>query len=231
MQRQELIAQFDQQAAGYDRQWAKLAPIRDAIHLLIGALMSELADDARILCIGAGTGAEMFHFAQRFPRWRFTAVEPSGGMLDVCRRRAQEQGVAERCTFHQGYLDSLPPSEPFDGAMALLVSQFILDRQERTAFFRSVAERLRPGGYLVSSDLASDTRSAAYGSLLEVWSRMMTGAEVAPEAIARMREAYARDVAVLPPSEVSSIIEKGGFMSPVQFFQAGLIHGWYSVRA
>lgn len=231
MQQQELTAQFDQQAAGYDRQWAKLAPIRDAIHLLIGALMSDLADDARILCVGAGTGAEMLHFAQRFPRWRFTAVEPSGGMLEVCRRRAQEQGIAERCTFHQGYLDSLPPSEPFDGAMALLVSQFILDRHARSAFFHAVAERLRPGGYLASSDLASDTRSASYGSLLEVWLRMMTGAEVAPEMVARMREVYGRDVAVLPPSEVCAIIEAGGFRSPVQFFQAGLIHGWYSRRA
>ena len=46
----------------------------------------------------------------------------------------------------------------------------------------------------------------------------------------RMREAYRRDVAVLPPSEVRDIITRGGFGSPVLFFQAGMIHGWYAKR-
>ena len=43
-----------------------------------------------------------------------------------------------------------------------------------------------------------------------------------------MQAAYAKDVAILPPSSVSSIIEAGGFETPVQFFQAGLIYAWCS---
>ena len=79
---------FDQQASPYDKQWAKLAPLRDALHLLTGAVFSELPIESRVLfCVGAGTGAEVIYFAQRFPRWTFTAVEPSGRMLDMCRRK------------------------------------------------------------------------------------------------------------------------------------------------
>lgn len=45
-----------------------------------------------------------------------------------------------------------------------------------------------------------------------------------------MREAYSNDVAVLPPERVESIIKSAGFGSSVQFFQAGLIHAWFSKR-
>jgi tRNA (cmo5U34)-methyltransferase len=46
----------------------------------------------------------------------------------------------------------------------------------------------------------------------------------------RMRDAYGRVVAVLPPSEVASIITAGGFDAPVLFFQNLLIHAWYARR-
>ena len=230
MQREELQANFDQQAASYDRQWTRLAPVRDGLHLLVSAVFSDLPDDARILCVGAGTGAEITYLANKFPQWRFTAVEPSAPMLEVCRRRAKEHGIATRCVFHEGYLDSFPPSKPFDAATSLLVSQFILEPEARSDFFRSIAERLRPGGYLASADLASDTGSATYQSLLDVWLRMMKAADVAPEMVERLRVAYGRDVAVLPPEKVCAIIASGGFEPPIQFFQGGLIHAWYSKR-
>lgn len=152
-------------------------------------------------------------------------------MLDVCRRRAEECEVASRCEFHKGYLDSLPPSEPFDAATSFLVSQFILAREVRSAYFRTIARRLRPGGYVVNADLTSDTSSAAYQSLLEVWLRMMKAADFAPaQQLERLRSVYGRDVAVLPAAEVGAIIASGGFDTPVAFFQAGLIQAWYAQR-
>ena len=47
----------------------------------------------------------------------------------------------------------------------------------------------------------------------------------------RMRKAYANDVGVLAPNKIKAIIQSGGFDTPVQFFQAGLIHGWVSARS
>jgi tRNA (cmo5U34)-methyltransferase len=52
-----------------------------------------------------------------------------------------------------------------------------------------------------------------------------------PEALERMRANYARDVAILPPGGVESIIGSAGFAPPVQFFQAGLIHAWFARRS
>ena len=231
MQRQEPpIAFGHEHAAAYDARFAKLAAMRDALHLLTSAVLADLPAESRILCVGAGTGAELIYFAQKFPQWRFAVVEPSGPMLEVCRRKAEERGITPRCVFHEGYLDSLPPSAAFDAATSLLVSQFILAPEARAGFFRAIAERLQPGGYLVSADLASDTTSATYQSLLEVWIRLMRETGSPPEQLEKMRVTYGRDVAVLPLEQVSSIIASGGFGTPVLFLQTGLIHAWYAQR-
>lgn len=230
MNRHQLESTFDQQAGTYDQQWAKLAPFREGIHLLMASIFSRLPHNARMLCVGAGTGAEIVSLAQRFPAWTFVAVEPSPGMVEVARRRAEENGFGNRCTFHSGYLESLPAGEPFDCATSLLVSQFLLDPDERADFFRSIAGRLRPGGILVTSDLASDTDAPHYAGLLEVWLRTMSAADLTAERIQQMRSAYNRDVAIVPTRSVEAIIASGGFGPPVQFYQAGLIHAWYCQR-
>jgi tRNA (cmo5U34)-methyltransferase len=231
MQQQPPFKPFGQEhAAQYDKQFAKLSPMRDALHLIIGGIFSNLPADARILCVGAGTGLEIIYLAQRFPDWRFMAVDPSSHMLDVCRQRMQENGIADRCEFHVGYLDSLPQGESFDAVTSLLVSQFILAKEERTRYFRNIAERLKPRGLLVNADLASDTKSDLYESLIAVWLRLMKGADIAPEMIENFRTTYSRDVAVLPADEVSGIIQSGGFEQPVLFFQSVLIHAWYAIK-
>jgi len=231
MHSDELKAAFDQQASGYDKQWAKMAPIRDGLYFLLESIFADLPADARILCVGAGTGAELAHLARTFPRWRFTAVDPSGAMLNVCRQRAKAEGFVSRCDFHEGYLDSLPVEDMHDGATCFLVSQFILAQDVRSEFFRAIAERLVPGGVLVSSDLASDVGTDAYDALLRVWIDVMSSPRTQPEVLERARAAHAKDVAILPSKRIASIIESAGFEPPVQFFQAGLMHAWFSKRA
>lgn len=231
MHQDEIKAIFDQQAANYDKQWAKTAAIKDCLYFLLESMFAELPADARILCVGVGTGAELAHLAGKHPEWRFTAVEPSGPMLDICRQRAKAEGFDARCYFHEGYLDSLPALEPHDAATCFLVSQFILDQDARSSFFAEISSRLKPEGVLASSDLASDIQSPEYDVLLRAWMNMMAASDVSLEAMNRMRQAYAKDVGVLPPNRIVSIIAAGGFEKPVLFFQAGLIHAWLSRRA
>jgi tRNA (cmo5U34)-methyltransferase len=231
MQPGELKALFDQQASGYDKQWARMSPIRDCLHFLLDAVFVDLPTDARILCVGAGTGAELAYLARRFPSWRFTAVDPSGAMLDRCRERAETNGYLSRCSFHEGYVESLPIDDMHNGATCFLVSQFILDQEARAEFFRSIANRLRPGGILASSDLAFDVSSEKYDALLRAWLFTMQSAGVQPDVLEKARAAYAKDVAILPPERVASMIQSAGFESSTPFFQGGLIHAWFSKRA
>lgn len=230
MQQHELDALFDQQAAGYDVQWARMAPIRDSLLFLLEAVFAGLPADARVLCVGAGTGSEIAHLALRFPRWRFLAVDPSPRMIAACQARAERDGFAGRCDYHAGLLETLPKGDPFDGATCFLVSQFLLDPAARSAFFGAIGARLRSGGTLAWADLAWDTAAPDYPAMLALWMRAMSGAGLDEVAIERMRVAYARDVAVLPPDRVAALVADAGFEPPLRFHQAGMIHGWCARR-
>ncbi len=231
MDNDELRRAFDRQARSYDKQWSRMAPINDGMFFLLDAVLASLPGDARILCVGVGTGTELIHLAMAFPGWTFTAVDPSTSMLDICRQRVGELGLSGRCVFHEGYIDSLPEDEHYDATMCFLVSQFILDARARTQFFGQIASRLVPGGILATSDLSTDIESPVYDALLPVWQRVMTPSSDSAEALERMREGYARDVAILPPAAVASIIESAGFDPPVRYFQAALICGWFARRS
>ena len=223
---------FDQErASSYDKRFAKLAPMKDTLHLLTQLVLADLPADARVLCVGVGTGAELLHLAQAFPGWRFAAVEPAAPMLDICRAHAEEAGIASRCTFHEGYLETLPEAEPFDAATSVLVSHFLVDPDERRGFFRGIAERLRPDAYLVSADLASEMSSPLFERLLEVWVRGLEYAEMPAEKVAELRSSFGTRVALLPPREIEAMLASSGFGPATLFYQSVLIHAWFARRS
>ncbi|MBL4686212.1 MAG: methyltransferase domain-containing protein [Nannocystaceae bacterium] len=224
--------EFDQQcAASYDQRFAKLAPITQALHLVMRVALDNLPSNARILCVGAGTGAEILSLAKAHPGWRFTAVDPAVPMLELCRRRLDAAGFLARCEFHEGYLDSLNTEAPFDAATAILVSHFLLDTGDRTNFFHEIARRLRPKAPLVSADLSAETSTLAAGDALTLWRRALLWAELPPEEVDDMLKAFGKGVAVLPPREIESILIAAGFESPVHCYQAFMMHGWCSRRS
>lgn len=221
---------FDQKkAASYDKQTALWASGRDVLFSFMRLILAELPPDARILCVGAGTGTEIIALAQAFPQWLFTAVEPASAMLDVCRRKAEESGITSRCTFHEGYLDSLPTSGLFDAATCLLVSQFLKQADERSHFFGQIAQRLRPSGVLINSDLVLGMSPPVYQSLIEVWLRMQ-GSGWSEQDIEKISAVWSLHIEALTPPEVEAIIAAGGFDTPVLFFQTLFIHAWFSKR-
>ncbi len=222
---------FDQEkAASYDTRFAKLSPIGNALHLLAAGVLAPLPADARVLCVGAGTGAEILALAEYHPGWRFVAVEPSGAMLDLCRRKLVDAGVADRCEFHEGYLDSLPATELFEAATAILVSHFLVELDQRRAFFLGIAERLMDGGMLVSVDLSAGESEEIYLRLFEVWKRLFGIAGMEHEQIAKFAAAYGKDVALSSPGTIEELIASAGFEEPVAFFQAVLMRGWFATK-
>jgi len=217
-------------ATSYDEKFAKLAPMKDALHLSIRILLSELPENANILCVGAGTGAELLYLSNAFPLWRFTVIEPAAAMLDICRQRAEVYGITSRCSFHHGYLDTLPSDELFDAATCLLVSQFILNKTERSGFFATIAQRLCPGSYLISADLSGEISSIEFKHLFEEWLKMLAYSGMSDEQLQGYQDNFGQDIAVLPQQEIAEMIAESGFEQPMLFLQTLLIHAWCSKR-
>jgi tRNA (cmo5U34)-methyltransferase len=231
MSQPETPVGFDEQnAANYDDRFAKISALRDALLLQTRAILGDLPVNARVLCVGAGTGHEVLALATHFPGWQFTVVEPSAPMMGLCRRRAAEHGFAPRCTFHTGYLDTLPPSEPFHAATSLLVSHFLVKPEARRAFFREIAARLRPQGWLVTADLSGDRTTTHHAQLQTAWLRLMEIAGIAPEQHAQMLQAWQENVSFLPVAEFEALLASAGFEAPVLFHQSLLIRAWFAQR-
>ena len=223
---------FDRERAQtYDERQNSSAPLFDALRFSMRFVMADLPTNAHVLCVGLGTGTELIELAKFYPDWKFTAVEPSKPMLDICRARVDELGFSERCTFHEGTLESLPAGTSFDAATALMVSHGFSQREARIDFFAEIAARLKPGALLVSSDLSCDVTTYNYQKLLESWIGMMRFSGVPASEIEKFVAGYVPGNVVLPPREVEAIIEAGGFEAPVQFFQGLLLGAWVSRRA
>ena len=215
----------DDHAARYDEQFAALAPVKDALHLSLNLALDALADDARVLIVGAGTGQEMLALATAHPNWRFVAVDPSAAMLDRCRTKAQQMGVLDRCRLHVGSLDTLPREEPFQAATSILVSHFFTERDQRRAFFALVKEHLQASGLLVSADLSAEVTEEAQRSQLALW-RVTLGRAMPAEQVDEIMSLYGTEVALSSTVEMQELLKEAGFLAPLSVYQFGAIRAW-----
>ncbi len=203
----------------------------EALHLLTHVAFAHLPSEANILCVGAGTGTEILRLADAHPEWRFTAVEPAEAMMEVCQRRLEAAGLSERCDFHQGYLETLPPRPTFDAATCFLVSHFLTDAPARGAFFGTIAAKLSADGLMVSADLAADRKDPAFDRLMSVWLDLIAETGMPLENRVHYKEMFGVEVAAQSPLEVEALIAENGFKPPDQIYQSILIHAWLSRRA
>jgi tRNA (cmo5U34)-methyltransferase len=210
-------------ALGYDASRAPLAPLYGALQLCTDAVLSSLPEESQVLCVGAGTGDELIHLARAHPAWTFAVVEPSSDMTALCREKAGRAGVGVRCTFFEGYVDSVPEAASFDAALCLLVSYFLLDPGERQVLFSAIARRLRHGGLLVNAELAADVSTPEYATLRDAWVAMhrTAGLGMTPDYLGR-------DVAVNSAVDIEAMLGRAGFSESTLFFQALLISAWRS---
>jgi tRNA (cmo5U34)-methyltransferase len=220
---------FDAVAQKYDAMFARIKPMKDCLHLGLVGQFSKLPPKANILCVGVGTGDDILALSPHFPDWTFTAVEPSHNMMEVCRKRLAHLGT--KCTFHEGYLDTLPTNEGefFDAATSILVAQFVKEQDERVNFFRQIESRLKPGGYLVSCDLSADAEPSADREFqFKFWCSVIGLCENINMENYRVSIG---ELAILPRVDIEDLIAACGFNRPNLFYQFGLMHGWCSVKA
>jgi tRNA (cmo5U34)-methyltransferase len=226
------MVSFDmERAILYDQRNSKLSALSASLHLQMRTILSGLPPDANILCVGVGTGTELLYLAKEFPSWQFTALDPAEAMLNLCKQKAIEADIDQRCTFHCGYIDSLPAAKPFDAATSILVSHFLTDKADRVNFFSEIAARLRSGGVLINADLSYDTSAPNYPTLMAKWLQLLKSADWPANDVDKLPEVYKEHVAMLPPAEVESLLEQAGFNAPILFSQSLFIHSWFSHKS
>ncbi len=123
---------------------ARTAVVWGALHPVLAGDESGAARD--VLDIGGGTGG----FAVRVAELghRVVVVDPSPDALAALGRRAQERGVSDRVTGHQGDASSLLDVVDPGSADVVLCHGVLEYVDDTAAALASIAEVLRPGGIL-----------------------------------------------------------------------------------
>lgn len=221
---------FTKEAAQkYDERNSKLSRISDALHFLTTLVLRNLPTDARVLCVGVGTGAELLSLAHAFPSWSFVAIDPSLDMLDVCRERIKHAGLEHRCELVHGFIQDLPRTNDFDAALSILVAHFI-KREDRLSFFQNMTKHLRTGGFLVNAEIGFDLDSPEFPPMLKGWEGVQTMMGATPESLAALPATLKDILTVIPPSETEALLRQSGISLPVRFFQALMICGWFGQK-
>ena len=116
----------------------------------IAGLMQCSASD-HILDIGSGIGGPARYFASRLG-CRITGIDLTSEFCDVARHLTRMLGLNDKVKFEVGDALAMPfPDASFDGAYSMNVSMNIADKG---TFYREIRRVLKPGAWLVLSELA-----------------------------------------------------------------------------
>ena len=136
--------------------WAKVFddPARDAWqkpHEVVQAL--QLKPDAVVADIGAGTGYFAVRLAHMTPEGRVYAVDIEPDMVKYLGERAQKSGL-KNLTPVLGTPDNPRLPEKVDLVLMVDVYHHI---EQRDAYFRTLAEKLKPGGRIAIIDFTRES--------------------------------------------------------------------------
>lgn len=214
-------------AAAYDERNSKLSPIATNMHFLTGLVLKDVPEDARVLCVGVGTGAEIFSLAEEHPEWTFVGVDPSEAMITVCRERLEAAGLLGRCELMVGYVHDVPAEEDFDATLSILVGHFV-PQSDRKDFYGGMHTRLKQGGYMVNTELSTDLGAETFAETLKNWEQVQLLMGATRESLHNLSQTLRNTLTVLPPADVEQHMRDAGFAQPIKFFQAFLISGWWA---
>lgn len=218
-----MAARYDRAAVRYQRWWAPV--LRPSALSLLDVVAPWVRADGptAALDVGSGTGVLAIEMVRRWPRIEVTAIDASGGMLDVARAEADrllEPAERRRIRFEVALADRLPfEDERFDLVVSSFVFQLVPNR------FRALREArrvLRPGGRLAYVTwLVHDDRFRPDDALEAALD------EVGIEPPADAEEDRSGDL----PSPEAAVgqLRRAGFRD-VRAWQSLLVHRWSAVE-
>jgi len=104
-----------------------------------------------LLDVGSGIGGPARYLARRFG-CKVTGIDLTAEFCEVARHLTKLLGMQDRVGFEQGDATAMPfKAAEFDGAYSMNVSMNIADK---AGLYREIHRVLKPGGWLVLSELA-----------------------------------------------------------------------------
>lgn len=177
---------------GFARSWAERDSFRDLLDFPRRMAATIVAGDnpapATIVDVGAGPGAVLSVFLERFPHASGVWTDASQAMLDLARDRLAPFG--DRVAYRIADMTDLGGADLPASVDVITTSRAAhhLDRDGLISFYADAARRLKPGGWLVNLDHigpASQAGPPAAAGYDDVWDQRLRAARkqfgVAPD--------------------------------------------------
>ena len=124
-------------------------------------------EKGRAIDVGTGPGTFPIFLSKAIPGVRFKCIDLSPVMVEIARRNAREEGLADKIEFELGSAYSLPVE---DHSLDLVLCITTLHHLERPVdFFNEVARSLKEGGAFVIVDFHRDASFVFIGIFNLLW--------------------------------------------------------------
>ncbi|MBX3167562.1 MAG: class I SAM-dependent methyltransferase [Candidatus Eremiobacteraeota bacterium] len=215
----------------YDAGGAKLfIPGYAALHrMTVVRLAERVPEDARILVVGAGGGFELEAFARMKPEWRFFALDPSAGMLELARNRIESLAASHRVDWLQGTIPEIP-RQNFDAATCLFTLHCLPDDGSKLEALRAIRASLKKGAPFALADNCIGPGRKQREKLLPRFRdyAVLSGAEPALAEAARQANFEQLKSTGITPRREKELLRQAGFRK-WDLYYAGLSwRGWLS---
>lgn len=199
-----------------------VVPGADGIYRMARAIFdSVLADEARILILGAGGAREIEALGASARAYRMVGVDPAEDMLGLARGFVERAGLGARVRLVRGLVEDVVEAD-FHAAMSVFVMHFVEGVEAKARYLAAIRSRLRTGAAYLHVDVGGDhvarfapvyARHAVLGGL---------GAEAA--------EALPKRVAAMPvitEAETLALFAGAGFRIVAPFYRGLWYCGWW----
>ncbi|MEN0107187.1 MAG: class I SAM-dependent methyltransferase [Pseudomonas sp.] len=208
--------------AGYDA-------CQDLAACMLAASLGTM-ESAKILVVGAGgTAQEIIAMATLEPGWRFTAVDPSGPMLEAAKQQLAAHNLVERTDLHLGYVEDLAAEETYDAATLIGVLHHLDGEDAKAQLLRSIQARLKPGAPLIAA--GNQYAYASQPLLLAAWGHRWRQHGASPDEV-KVKLGKILQGADPPHSEaaVQKLLHDAGFGDVTRFFSSLFWGAWLACK-
>lgn len=231
MMKEEMVKIFENMGGeSYDKGNSLFHPINNNLQFLMMLILKDLPQEARILCVGVGTGADIIDLAKANKGWHFVALDPAASMLKKCEEKLGAEQLLNRCELFQGYLEDYKTTEKFDAVICLFVMHFVKDLSERAQMYQKMASLLKERGTLIVTEISADFNSSEYKLQLENWKALHGHGGAPNEKLQNMSKVIEEQLGVITAETTEKLIRDNGFKSLATFFQSFLVKGWVALK-
>ncbi|MEW4150284.1 class I SAM-dependent methyltransferase [Bacillus thuringiensis] len=198
-------------------------------HFLFTTLPKENINP-NLLAIGAGGGQEILSIGKQNSNLYFTGVDPSESMLQLAKKRINNEGIQNHVHLVHGTIHTLLPNQLFDAATCMLVLHFIPTNKEKKELINDISSRLKPGAPFFLSSINGVPHTSMFSTQLHAWRNHMMQNQIPLEDWDRFENSFETEIFPISEANLLTIMKECDFTQMTRFFTSFLIDGYIAFK-